>query len=593
MRAPIGPRFRLNAVSFLMGLATLSVAVLPSPIAAAATDTVTTCASSGSGSLPAVVAGASAGDTVTFAVSCPPSAPIVVPAAIILSTDLSIAGPGASSLAVTGQTWQSSPYTTAAFEVPTGVSAAISGITIENSDGADPKYAADNPGGIQNDGLLTLSNSILSGDSAGYEGNGGAIANQGLLTVTDSTFSANLAGGEGGGGAIWNDGGVLDVTESTFSGNGGGNGGAISNDGGTVNVSDSTLVDNDAYDGGGVGGAINNNDGTLNVSDSTVSGNTALVLGFESSGEGGGIANIGGAVNLVHTTLWDNTSLSAGGDLYNAGTMDVTASIMAGSGSSQDCAGTLTDLGYDIDDDGTCGLATPSISDSPTLDAALGPLADNGGGTETMALLAGSPAVGLVTPASLCFSPDQRGVGRLTPCDSGAYEATDVSQVITFTSTPPVRAVVGGPHYTVAATGGASGIPVTFAVDALSTAVCAIAGTTVSFLGAGSCILDANQAGNDRYAPAPQVQQSFTVVAPAPTVRGVRPAHGRVGRRVTIRGTNLSGATAVMFRGTSASITSDTATQITTKVPVGARSGTIRVTTPGGTAVSTTVFKVT
>ena len=83
------------------------------------------------------------------------------------------------------------------------------------------------------------------------------------------------------------------------------------------------------------------------------------------------------------------------------------------------------------------------------------------------------------------------------------------AQQITFTSTVPASATVGGVSYTVAATGGASGNPVTFSSAAPT--VCAISGATVSFTGAGTCTIDANQAGNADYLSAPQVTQSFTV----------------------------------------------------------------------------------
>jgi hypothetical protein len=90
-----------------------------------------------------------------------------------------------------------------------------------------------------------------------------------------------------------------------------------------------------------------------------------------------------------------------------------------------------------------------------------------------------------------------------------------VSQTITFTSTAPTDAVVGGATYTPTATA-SSGLPVTLTVDASASAVCTIDSGTgvVTFIGAGTCVIDANQAGNATYAPAPQVQQSFTVVPP-------------------------------------------------------------------------------
>lgn len=94
-----------------------------------------------------------------------------------------------------------------------------------------------------------------------------------------------------------------------------------------------------------------------------------------------------------------------------------------------------------------------------------------------------------------------------------AVPSVQGSQSITFTSSAPSAATVGGATYNVTATGGASGNPVTFSIDATASAVCSIAGSTVSFIGTGTCVIDANQAGNANYATAAQVQQSFTVSA--------------------------------------------------------------------------------
>src|SRR6266511_3924968 len=79
----------------------------------------------------------------------------------------------------------------------------------------------------------------------------------------------------------------------------------------------------------------------------------------------------------------------------------------------------------------------------------------------------------------------------------------------------------------------------------------------------------------------------------APTITSFTPTAGPVGTSVTITGTNLSGATSVKFNGVSVTITSNTATQIVTKVPAGATTGKITVTTAGGTATSATNFTVT
>ena len=134
-------------------------------------------------------------------------------------------------------------------------------------------------------------------------------------------------------------------------------------------------------------------------------------------------------------------------------------------------------------------------------------------------------------------------------------------QSITFISTAPANATVGGSTYTVRASGGTSGNPVTFSIDASSTAgACSIAGVVVSFTGVGTCIIDANQAGNAGYTAAPQVQQSVTVGAGSQTisVTSTAPGHAVVaGATYTPAATASSGlAVAVTVDASSSSVCS-------------------------------------
>ena len=80
--------------------------------------------------------------------------------------------------------------------------------------------------------------------------------------------------------------------------------------------------------------------------------------------------------------------------------------------------------------------------------------------------------------------------------------------------------------------------------------------------------------------------------AQPPTISGFTPTSGPVGASVSISGTNFTGASAVAFNGTSASFSVTSATAIQATVPAGATSGTISVTTPGGTATSSGAFTV-
>jgi alpha-tubulin suppressor-like RCC1 family protein len=83
------------------------------------------------------------------------------------------------------------------------------------------------------------------------------------------------------------------------------------------------------------------------------------------------------------------------------------------------------------------------------------------------------------------------------------------AQTITFVSTPPSPALLGG-TYQMSANGGGSGNPVLF--SSLTPTVCTTSGTAASLVNVGNCIIAANQAGNDGYDAAPQVTQTFSVV---------------------------------------------------------------------------------
>ena len=93
-------------------------------------------------------------------------------------------------------------------------------------------------------------------------------------------------------------------------------------------------------------------------------------------------------------------------------------------------------------------------------------------------------------------------------------------QTISFTSTAPGGAVVGGPDYTVAASA-SSGLAVVFTIASASAGVCTISGATVSLVGVGTCTINANQGGNASYEPALEVQQSFSVATPPPAAQTI------------------------------------------------------------------------
>jgi hypothetical protein len=91
---------------------------------------------------------------------------------------------------------------------------------------------------------------------------------------------------------------------------------------------------------------------------------------------------------------------------------------------------------------------------------------------------------------------------------------TGIAQTITFG--PLADKTFGDPPFTVSATGGGSGNPVTF--TAAPPSVCTVSGNLVTITGAGACTITANQAGDALYAPAPSVPQSFNVLQATQTI---------------------------------------------------------------------------
>lgn len=202
-------------------------------------------------------------------------------------------------------------------------------------------------------------------------------------------------------------------------------GGAINNVG-TLNITGSTFANNLASNNG-YGGAIYNT-GTVIVSNSTFYGNTA------SNGWGGAIVNDSGATLTMVNSTFSHNSANVGGAIANFGTLHLMNSILANSANGGNDCGSGSSLATDInnlietnDAGNPCGVPVSSA------DPNLGTLANNGGPTQTMALLYPSPAINAGDSAT-CETTDQRGVSRPqgSGCDIGAFEG--LSAVTTLSS---------------------------------------------------------------------------------------------------------------------------------------------------------------
>ena len=126
-----------------------------------------------------------------------------------------------------------------------------------------------------------------------------------------------------------------------------------------------------------------------------------------------------------------------------------------------------------------------------------------------------------------------------------------IPQTVAITSTAPSGAIYSGSNgqsYTVTDTGGASGNPVVLSIDGASTSSCSVTGNLVSYgIGAGTCIIDANQAGNADYLAAPQVQQSFSIAKANQGTLSVTSLSGTYLTSLTLTTSGGSGTGAVTF----------------------------------------------
>jgi hypothetical protein len=349
------------------------------------------------------------------------------------------------------------------------VNSAITNNTVEG--GYSPYGGMSSGGGVFNDsGYVTIVNSKISNNTAeggfsvndSYRGRGGGVFNDsGDLTLVNSTITGNRSeGGNGsGGGGIFNDSGNVTITNSAISSNtaegsylqggysGNGSGGGIFNDSGNVTITNSTISSNAAkspssfYQGTGntYGGGIS---GKVTVINSTISENKAeagspsqtVCFGKPGNSYGGGIWGSG---EIFNSTITGNTAkggigcffddgIGVGSGIANTDTMTITSSIVAGNADGDDIYGGFTSGGNNL-----IGI-----------DPLLSPLQNNGGSTETHALLPGSPAIDAGSNP-LGLLTDQRGAGfnrtSGSQTDIGAFEV----QQPPSTSVPEPSSMLG------------------------------------------------------------------------------------------------------------------------------------------------------
>jgi hypothetical protein len=221
------------------------------------------------------------------------------------------------------------------------------------------------------------------------------------------------------GGGIYNDGGNLTLTNDAVTDNSAvmNEGGGIYNKGGsTLMLTDDTLANNTAGDqGGGLFNSSFPTPATATLTNVTLANNTAVH-------GGGGILN-SGSLTLSNDTLTNNSPGTNGGGILTNGTLALYDTIVAGNVGVDVYrnSGTVTSNGFNLY--GTSHNVTWQGSDIQTSNPVLGSLQPNGGPTETVALLPGSPAIGAGSSVG-APATDQRGVARPSGAiDIGAFES--------------------------------------------------------------------------------------------------------------------------------------------------------------------------
>jgi predicted outer membrane repeat protein len=306
--------------------------------------------------------------------------------------------------------------------------------------------SAGSGGGVYNQGTLTLSRCAISNNTA-INGSGGGIENiEGAsLTLQDSTVTGNVDSASPGGGV--DNGGTLTITGGTFSGNQATQGGAIYNNGFYASMNDSPGTLFSSNTASSDGGAIYNNQGYFSVMAALFTGNSSQSSAASYVSCGGAICNVGTAY-INESTFTTNTTNGSGGAIqnYSSGYLyleddTITGNTATGSGSGLDIASTAiptinntiisenTAIAGAANSDCNGCAASNGVANLIGVTVNLGPLALNGGPTQTMMPLPGSPAINAGNPAPPGTegfdTTDQRGFSRLSPSgglDIGAVQ---------------------------------------------------------------------------------------------------------------------------------------------------------------------------
>jgi CSLREA domain-containing protein len=267
---------------------------------------------------------------------------------------------------------------------------------------------------VQNGSAETPGETVVS-----VQGGGIYVEFGGNLSLEDCLVQSNAANQGGGIWALF--GTVLTITNSTLRDNHATDIGIANQFGGAIytrgelTITGSTISENSAGTGGGVD--FVNSDDLLVILNSTISGNIA-----------GGVHTQNADAQITNSTIANNTPYGVRHFSFD-GSKTVVLSNTILANPDANCAGTdPVSISHNLSTDASCGLSSPGDQENAT--ALLAALANNGGPTQTHALLFGSNAIDSADPAD-CPTTDQRGFARPRDgdgngsviCDIGALES--------------------------------------------------------------------------------------------------------------------------------------------------------------------------
>jgi len=392
---------------------------------------VTNTGDAGAGSLRQAIINANANpgaDSISFDASVFSSSQTITltTGQLSISEAVAINGTGASLVTVSGNN-ASRVFSTAA--APTGALITLFGLTIT---GGEVGIFSSGAGIFVNDESLSLSNCVITGNNSSFGSAGGIqlYSAAASLTLTGCTISMNTASGSGGGILIGGNSNVV-ITDSAISGNtaGGSGGGIWFSFGGSLLMERSTVDGNKANSGSGGGIYAFGSAFIGTIRNCTVSSNSVLGGGQN----GGGIVLISGAQMILQnsTVAFNSATGSGGGISVISGTLKLDSTVVG----KNTCAGSPDIKNAVTANSSFIGDTTGAVVTGTPLtgDPMLGPLANNGGTTQTHHPNPGSPLIGAGSnPASL--TTDQRGFGFTRANDAvdiGAVEVQSGNFIVT------------------------------------------------------------------------------------------------------------------------------------------------------------------